>query len=738
MPSAKRTVLNKRKNLKKKIPTVIKLPAKPQIVGPQLPEDWNQIDTSNIDNPVLYINRELSWLEFNQRVLDQANDPKHPLLERVKFLSIVGTNLDEFFMIRVATLLKKIRGEVDDVTPDGMTTFQQFWAVRERSEKMMEDQKNCWESSLRPLLVKQSIYFLEINEYTPEVTRYLTNHFMKEIYPVLTPLAFDPGHPFPHISNLSLNLAIVVNHNLEVKFARVKIPRVLSRFITIPEEISPKAGRTFVFLEDVIKCNMNELFPGTKIEEIYLFRVTRDTDLVIQEDEADDLLETVDHGLKQIQYGDVSLLQVEQDMPQRILDILAENFQVLDGVITRTDNRMGFGNWMELMKIPQPQLKDPPFSPPTLFSTQNQEAVFERIKIQDYLVHHPYESFVAVETFLKAAVADPNVIAIKMTLYRIGTDSPVIDYLIQAAEAGKQVAVLVELKARFDERNNIVWAKRLESFGVHVVYGLLNLKTHCKLCLVVRKESDGIRRYMHIGTGNYNSTTAKIYTDLGLFTANDELGQDVSHVFNYLTGYSNKKSYNQLLVAPVNMRSGIVELIEREIEHAKNGKTAHIMIKVNSLADHDMARCLYRASQAGVKIDMIIRGVCCLRPRVPGISDNIRVFSVIGRFLEHTRIYYFHNAGKEELYIGSADLMKRNLDRRVEAICPVLDETLKHHLKYIVLHTLLNDNDRQFVLNVDGNYERIDHQDEAPLMNSQEYLIQWYNSREAEVLLGHS
>ena len=685
----------------------------------------------DLADPALYINRELSWLAFNQRVLDQAHDPAHPLLERVKFLAIVGNNLDEFFMVRVATLLKKYRAGMDDVSPDGLHTEQQLAAIRQRALQMLDDAATCWQELLRPQLEAEGARVLEPSQYTPEVKTFLASYFKTDIWPVLTPLAFDPGHPFPYISNLSHSLAVVVRHNGRTKFARVKVPDRLPRFVPLPERlcVGPSPERpcqTFVFLEDVIRLNISELFPGAQVRSAHLFRIVRDTDMVIQEDEADDLLETVDRSLRQLRYGALSLLHVEASMPRRVLDILIENFEGDEDVVVRTSDRMGLSDWMALTAMHRPALKDAVFQPRPLWAGLDSEAIFDEIRYQDYLVHHPYESFVAVESFLRAAVKDPHVLAIKMTLYRIGLNSPLIDLLIEAAEAEKQVAVLVELKARFDERNNIIWAKRLEDAGVHVVYGLVNLKTHCKLCMVVRQESDGIRRYAHLGTGNYNAATSKVYTDLGLFTADAAILDDVSEVFNYLTGYSNKKAYRELLVAPVSLRSGLRALIEREVEHAKAGRPAGVIAKINAITDAGMIRALYAASQAGVPIDLIVRGVCSLRPGVPGVSERITVRSIVGRFLEHSRIYYFQNAGTPEVFIGSADLMERNLDRRVEVLCPVRDPDLRHHLRHVVLDALLRDTDRAMQLQPDGEYVRAMPADgEAPL-NAQTLLLAHY------------
>ena len=682
------------------------------------------IDPTDLKNPALYVNRELSWLEFNQRVLAQATDPSHPLLERLKFLSIVGTNLDEFFMIRVATTLKKLREGIEDVAPDGYNTEQQLYAMRSRARKQIDDQASCWDE-LRTLLAAEHITLLEADAWTPQIREFLAAYFTREIYPVLTPLAFDPGHPFPLISNLSKNFAVVVRHGNRTKFARVKVPDVLPRFVQLPENIADREGQTFVFLEDVIQTNMQELFPGTQVKSAHLFRIIRDADLEIEQDEADDLLETVDRSLKQLRHGAISLLQVDAAMPPRVLNILAENFEVGDDVIMRTAYRLGFGDWMQLTGIHRPELKYPPFSPRSLWRPdEDPEVLFDQLRYQDVLVHHPYQSFGSVEAFLRAAVKDPHVIAIKMTLYRIGANSPLINLLIQAAEAGKQVAVLVELKARFDERNNILWAKRLESHGIHVVYGFADLKTHGKLCLIVRQESDGIQRYAHTSTGNYNPETAKVYTDLGYFTADPDIVSDVSDVFNYLTGYSNQKEYRAMLVAPVDLRTRLCELINREAEHAKAGRSARIILKVNAVTDDQMIRVLYRASQAGVQVDLIVRGICSLRPGIPGVSENITVRSIVGRFLEHSRIFWFNNGGHEEMYIGSADLMERNLDRRVETLSPIRDIEIVEHLRDVVLHSYLQDTERAMVLDSAGHYSKPDST--AAPFDSQHFLLQHY------------
>ena len=691
-----------------------------------------EVDPGDLKNPALYINRELSWLEFNQRVLDQALNSSHPLLERVKFLAIAAANLDEFYMIRVATTQKNLKQGIEDVAPDGLNTQQQLTAMRARALEMMQALSTCW-NQLRPLLADQQIVLLEPGEWTPQVRDYLHTYFARDICPVLTPLAFDPGHPFPFVSNLSKNFAVVVKHGGRTRFARVKLPDVLPRFVPLPDAIGEPGTLSFVFVEDVIRANIQELFPGTQVKGTYLFRVIRDADLDIERAEADDLLETVETSLKQRRHGAVALLQVDSDTPARVLHILIENFEMTDDVVERNEGRLGFSDWMQLLRTHRPELKDPPFSPPMLWrADEDPEVLFDQLRYQDQLVHHPYQSFASVEGFLGAAVKDPHVVAIKMTLYRIGADSPLIDLLIEAAEAGKQVAVLVELKARFDERNNIIWARQLESHGIHVVYGFADIKTHAKLCLVVRQETGGIQMYVHTGTGNYNPATAKVYEDVGLFTVDPEVVADVAEIFNYLTGYSSQKEFRRLLVAPLQLRARLTEVIAREAEHARAGREARIIIKVNSITDDQMIRVLYKASQAGVSIDLIVRGICALRPGVPGVSDNIRVRSIVGRFLEHSRIYSFLNGGREEMYIGSADLMERNLDRRVETLVPVRDPDILAHLRDVVLAAYLRDTERATVLDSTGRYARPEAA--AGHFNAQDFLLAHYTEEHSSMI----
>ena len=661
-------------------------------------------DGPDLSDPSLYINRELSWLAFNQRVLAQAKSDAHPLLERVKFLAIAANNLDEFFMVRVATLARQRRAGFNTAAPDGLTPAQCLTMVRARTEEMLREIADCWDNALAPMLRNEEIAIVEPADYTPQVQQFLEEYFSQSVCPVLTPLAFDPGHPFPYISNRSKNFAVVVKGDGRTRFARLKVPDVLPRFVAVPPLLAGRRGLTFALLEDVIRLNLGQLFPGVEVVDAHLFRVIRETDIVLQEEEAVDLLESVDQGLREIRHGPPSLLQVDADMPARVLDILIENFEIEREVVLRSPARLGFADWMALTGIERPKLKDAPFVSRALWHRQDADGIFEHIKYRDTLLHHPFDSFATFEAFLDAAVDDEHVVAIKMTLYRVGNKSPLVERLMAAAEAGKQVAVLVELKARFDERSNIGWASRLEEAGVHVVYGLVNLKTHCKLCLVIRKEGDAIQRYVHIGTGNYNRATAQVYTDFGLFTANPRIAADASELFNYLTGYSKQTSYRELIVAPVALRDRLTALVEREAEHQRNGRPAGIIIKNNAISDPGMIQVLYGASRAGVPVRAIARGICCLRPGIAGVSETIEIRSIVGRFLEHSRVYYFENGGKPVVYLGSADLMERNLDRRVETLCPVLDPDLARFIRDTILEAYLTDTERASVLRADGSY----------------------------------
>ena len=654
----------------------------------------------------------MSWLAFNERVLDQARSDTHPLLERVKFLAIAANNLDEFFMVRVAALARDHRAGSIELSPDGLAIGQQLSLVRARATAMLDELAECWSQTLRPRLEDERITIVEPPDFTEADDAYLERYFSADACPVLTPLAFDPGHPFPYISNRSKNLAVVVEHRGRTKFARVKVPDVLPRFVALPAERDQ--GDRFALLEDVVRQYLSQLFPGVTVVSAHLFRVLRDTDLVVAHDESEDLMAMVDRSLKEQRRGALSLLEVEDGIPSRVLDTLIENFEIGRRVVVRSAGRMGLADWIGLARLRRPGLKDRPFAPVVQWRRGEPE-IFDEIKYRDQLVHHPFDSFTTVEAFVDAAVDDPDVVAIKMTLYRIGSNSPLVDRLITAAHRGKQVAVLVELKARFDERSNMEWATRLEEAGVHVVHGFQDLKTHCKICLVVRQEEDGVRRYVHVATGNYNRATSHVYTDIGLFTANPRIVADVSELFNYLTGYSNQTDYRELMVAPIALRRRFAKLVAREITHARHGQPARIILKCNSLCDPGIIRLLYRASQGGVSIDLIVRGICALRPGIPGVSDNIRVRSIVGRLLEHSRIWHFENGGKPETYIGSADLMERNLNTRVEVVCPVLDPGIGEYIRYVVLEAYLRDNVRATVLNSDGTYEPVDAGDSPPL-----------------------
>ncbi len=660
--------------------------------------------------PSLYINRELSWLEFNQRVLQEACDQRHPLLERVKFLSIVSTNLDEFFMIRVAGIKELILADIVEYSPDGLVPSQQLHSIHDRVSIMLKEMCDCYRNDLLPKLAAQGIHIVNMENLSPEDHAKLGGLFAREIYPVLTPLAFDPGHPFPYISNLSLSLAVVVKTPIgEEKFARVKVPDVLPRLVQIPNDGQGDQGKEvrFVWLEDVIAENLDLLFPGMAVEESYAFRVTRNADIEIQEDEADDLIQSIEDSIRQRRFGSVVRVSTESKMPARIKDILVENLEVTPDDVYELDPPLDPSQLMTLLKLPRPDLKDQPYVPAFPMNEEDGEDLFSVIKRGDILLHHPYDSFSPIVQFIKSAANDPNVLAIKQTLYRIGKESPLIPLFVEAAEKGKQVAVLVELKARFDEENNIGWAKQLERAGVHVVYGLVGLKTHAKMALVVRKESDGLRRYVHLGTGNYNPTTARIYTDFSYFTCKEDITEDITEVFNYLTGYSRRDTYKRLAVAPVTLRQKVEILIDREIKHVQNGKPGHMILKMNALTDVKMIAKLYDASKADVKIDLIVRGICSLRPGVKGISETIRVVSIVGRFLEDSRVFYFENAGQPELYLSSADLMGRNLDRRVELMFPVEDQPLIKKIKEEVLDTALVDSVRGQELKSDGSYFRL-------------------------------
>jgi polyphosphate kinase len=689
----------------------------------------------DLDDPKLYINRELSWLQFNRRVLEEALDERHPLLERVKFLAIFSNNLDEFFMIRVSGLRRQLEARTLNTPPDGMTPVEQLAAIRRELLPELTRQSDCWHFDLLPKLRQAGIEVPNYDELKNKQRKLLRRHFEREIFPVLTPLAFDPGHPFPHISNLSMNLAVVINDPLHgERFARLKVPGTFPRLLRIPSE--EKAGdyerlglaevlaNNFVWLEQVVAANLDMLFPGLEIIAAYPFRVTRDADQEIEEDEAADLLATIEESVRMRRFGSAVRLEVDNGMPDRVREILTTNLGLAPYQVYTLDDPIGMADLIELASIDRPDLRDQPFQPALPPSLSTGENIFSVIRRRNILLYHPYDSFTPVVDFIREAARDPDVLAIKQTLYRVGPNSPVVNALMKACENGKQVAVLVELKARFDEENNIVWARSLERAGVHVVYGLVGLKTHAKMCLVVRRERDGIIRYVHMGTGNYNGVTARVYADLGYFTSDPTIGADVSRLFNSLTGYSHEDEYCKLLVAPGMMRQQILDRIEREIEQHRQHGDGHLAFKMNALVDKPCIQALYRASQAGVKVDLQVRGICCLRPGVPGVSENITVSSIVGRFLEHPRIYYFRNGGEEEVLLGSADLMPRNLDNRVENLFPVEDPHLRDALRDHILGVHLEDNVQARRMLPDGGYERVHPQDDEAALNSQLWMVE--------------
>ncbi|CAA9344635.1 MAG: Polyphosphate kinase [uncultured Gemmatimonadaceae bacterium] len=658
----------------------------------------------------LFLNRELSWLEFNSRVLHEAFDERLPLLERVKFLAIFSTNLDEFYMVRVAGLRRQVAAGVTAGQADGLTPQEQLDAIERRVAELRARAQRCLNERLLPALAEQGVRLVSMADLQPSEWLAVDDFFESQLFPVLTPLAVDPGHPFPYVSNLSLSLAVEVrdpDRGTE-HFARVKVPKSLPRWVPF--------GRPnhFVPLEQVIGANLGALFPGMDVVGWWAFRVTRNSDLDITHQDVEDLLEMIEEQVFKRRFGEVVRLEVQEGMPaamrELLLDEIREQEEEPSLPLTDRDVQEGgtfleLGDLHTLAALDLPELKDAPFTPLVPERLRDPaRSMFEVIRDGDLLVHHPFESFPAtVERFLSEAARDDNVLAIKMTLYRTSGDTAIVRALTEAAQRGKQVAVLVELQARFDETNNITWARTLEGFGVHVAYGLGGLKTHTKTTLVVRREADGIRRYVHVGTGNYNSKTARLYTDVGLFTCTPSMGADLSDLFNLLTGFSRQRYYRKLLVAPANMRSRFIELVDREAANAREGRAARIVAKMNALVDPEIIEALYRASQAGARIDLIVRGVCCLRPGVPGVSEGIRVTSIIGRFLEHSRIWYFANGGSGEYYVGSADWMPRNFDRRVEAVAPVEDPLLHVRLRAL-LDTCLADNRQAWELRPDGTY----------------------------------
>jgi len=672
-----------------------------------------------------YLNRGLSWLEFNRRVMAQATDSSVPLLERLRFLAIFASNLDEFFMVRVAGLKQQVAAGITARSPDGRTPEQQLTAISERLAPLLRTCTEVLHDQLLPLLARHDVALRPVDDLNAAEQAHIDREFDEDIFPVLTPLAVDPGHPFPYISNLSLSLAVTIRHpgTGQRRFARVKVPSVLPRFLALPD------GCSFVPLEEVIQSRLDRLFPGMEVLDAYPFRVTRDSDLDLEEEEADDLLMAVERTLRQRRFGAVVRLEVAESTPEETVAMLAEELEVDQRDLFRTRGLLGLHDLAELADLDRPELHWPrwePVPPPVFESSPD---VFSTIRERDVLVHHPYDSFESsVERFITEASEDPHVLAIKQTLYRTSGDSPIVHALIRAAEAGKGVVALVELKARFDEEANINWARALEKTGVHVVYGLVGLKTHSKTSLVVRRDHDGIRRYAHLGTGNYNPHTAGFYTDLGLFTCDDAIGADLTEQFNVLTGYARQTRYRQVMVAPTTMREGVTELVRRERRvHERGERPGLIRLKLNGLLDGALIRELYEASRAGVRVDLVVRGICALRPEVPGLSERIRVISVVGRFLEHGRIL---QVGPDDLWLGSADWMPRNLDRRVELMTPVHQAGLRAELRS-VLDLALADNVQAWRLREDGSWVRRFPGDGEQPVDSQALLMARARARAA-------
>ena len=677
----------------------------------------------------LFFNRELSLLEFHRRVLEEGLDQSNPVLERLKFLAIFSSNLDEFFMIRVSGLKEELEENVTELSPDGLTPDEQLREIRQRVLPMLKEQTRCLREQILPELESAGVHVVGYESLGLDDQEALHTYFMEKVFPILTPLAVDQSHPFPYISPLSLNLGLMVEapaghspadpkHKHVARFVRIKVPSLVPRLVPVG-----KFGTRFVLLEELIEANRDSLFPGMITGKCHRFRVTRDADIEIREDEAEDLLRVIQQELRQRRFGTPVRLDISADMPEEMIAYLRESLGLSSEDVYVIDGPLNLQDFTSLYDLNRPDLKDEPFCP-TLPKWPGEKSIFDVLKERDILLHHPYDSYAAVTNFINEAVDDSEVVAIKICLYRTGPDSPIPPALIRAVEKGKQVTALIELKARFDEEHNIEWARKLDEAGVHVVYGILGLKTHGKLTLVVRREGDSLKRYMHIASGNYNPTTSCTYTDVGLFTSDDEIGADASELFNYLTGCSRQTEYRKLLVAPVNLREKMTALIDREISHARAGESAYISAKLNRIADKGMVEKLYEASQAGVKIDLVVRGICMLRPGVPGLSENITVRNIVGRFLEHSRVFYFANGGDEEVYIGSADWMSRNLKHRIEVVAPVSDPALKHYLKNVLLAAYLRDNVKARELQPDGSYRVVSRVEGEKAFASQPFFIQ--------------
>jgi len=700
-------------------------------------EEKKESSFDPLDDPKLFINRELSWLGVNNRILEEAEPGSgHPLLERIKFLAICGSNMDEFFMVRAAAIRKQVLKGALKAPPDGMTPLEQLAAIRTACLPLLERYTKCWHDSILPELAKAGIHICKISDLDTERKAALRDYFQHNMFPTLTPLAMDLAHPFPFISNLSLNLAVVVHdpQNRDM-YARVKIPiGLFQRLVKMPDAgdggaqcagpaQKPVRRINFVLLEDLVASNLDLLFPGMKVIAAYPFRITRNAEIEIAVDEASDLLTAIEESMETRRIGFPIRLEVDKSMPQNLIDLFMKNLELECDMVYQFDGPLGLVNLWQMLEIDAPDLKDKPFIPYTPPKMTEHDEIFAAVAKKDHVFYHPYDSFNVIVNMLRQAANDPNVLAIKICLYRIDKKSPVIDALIEARQNGKDVAALIELKAKFDEENNITWARMLEQAGVHVVYGLVDLKVHAKLLLIVRKEGDRIVRYSHLSSGNYNAVTARIYGDIGYLTANEDIGEDVSNLFNSLTGYRHEYTYKRLLVAPRSIRYEMLRRIEREIGVHKKYGGGYIALKLNGLVEKEIIKALYRASQSGVKIDLNVRGLCCLRPGIKGVSDNISETSIISRFLEHARIYYFRNGGDEEVILGSSDMMPRNLDRRVEVLFPVPDPAIKKAIIEHMLNVHLKDNVKTRRMLPDGKYEFFVPSDESKRFNSQEWLI---------------
>ncbi len=667
-----------------------------------------------------YINRELSWLRFNERVLAEAENPDNPVLERLKFLSIFESNLDEFFMVRVSGLVEQMETGIAEPTPDGMTPGEQIDALMADVRVLRRRASRDWLEQLVPDLEAAGVTLRRYQDLSPKLQQRATKYFRDAVFPVCTPLMLDPAQTFPFISNRSLNIAVELEEGSTKSLARIKVPDVLPRLVP-----AAKNRSDFILLEDLIASHLDEFFPGVRINGHFLFRVVRDADFEIMEVEAADLISAVEQSLRLRRFGDAALLEIQHDFPKKWRKTLVKNLGLDESFVLETDGLIGLGVCMELHGIDRPSAKFKPHSPYLSDQLSSAGSLFKVVKKRDVLLYHPFDSFLPVEEFVASAARDPDVIGIKQTLYRVGAHSPIVESLLLAAEAGKQVAVIVEIKARFDESNNLVWSRALERAGAHVTYGFADMKTHCKLCMVVRREGKDMRSYAHIGTGNYNPTTARLYTDLGLFTSNAEICRDVSEVFNYLTGMSRQAEYRRLLVAPIDLRERMIDLINDEAASHERTGLGHIMLKLNSLVDPEVIDAIYEASGKGVRVDLLVRGICCLRAGVKGLSENVRVRSIVGRFLEHSRAYYFHNSGAPLVYIGSADMMRRNLDRRIEVVVPITDSAHQEYIREKVFGLAFQDNTNAWDLDQDGRYARISPSNGERRITSQTVLTKW-------------